>query len=118
MNFSLFFFSCFLQVFCVSNFFSQPIEPAVAQGEDPQHSSLQDHSSNGNHYGTADWKKKTLTNCNLAEISILCYGKKRVWNTSELTYELLPVRMHVLNPDWLQASAFSCWFVLLDAAYS
>ncbi|XP_024132104.1 phospholipid phosphatase 1 [Oryzias melastigma] len=41
-------------VFCVSNFFSQPIEPAVAQGEDPQRNSLQDHSSNGNHYGTAD----------------------------------------------------------------
>lgn len=49
-------FTCFLQVFCVSDFFTQPVNPVVAQEEEEeaQQTNPQDHSSNGNHYGTTD----------------------------------------------------------------
>ncbi|XP_015232589.1 PREDICTED: lipid phosphate phosphohydrolase 1-like [Cyprinodon variegatus] len=41
-------------VFCVSNFFSQPVEPVVSQEEEASHTSLQDNPSNGNHYGSTE----------------------------------------------------------------
>uniref|UniRef100_A0A3P9LPS9 Phospholipid phosphatase 1 n=1 Tax=Oryzias latipes TaxID=8090 RepID=A0A3P9LPS9_ORYLA len=44
-------------VFCVSDFFTQPVNPVVAQEEEEeeaQQTNPQDHSSNGNHYGTTD----------------------------------------------------------------
>lgn len=40
-------------VFCVSNFFSQPVEPVVSQEEDVPHTSLQENL-NSNHYGSTD----------------------------------------------------------------
>ena len=49
---------CFLQVFCVSNFFAQPVEPVVSQEEEEEeasHTSLQENPSNGNHYGSTNW---------------------------------------------------------------
>lgn len=41
-----------LTVFCVSNFFEQPVDPVVSQEEDSSHTSLQENPSNGNHYGS------------------------------------------------------------------
>ncbi|XP_014883792.1 lipid phosphate phosphohydrolase 1-like [Poecilia latipinna] len=37
-------------VFCVSNFFSLPVEPVVSQAEEDPHSNLQENSNNSNHY--------------------------------------------------------------------
>ncbi|MED6266415.1 Phospholipid phosphatase 1 [Characodon lateralis] len=41
-------------VFCVSNFFSQPVEPVVMQEEEAPHTSLQENPNNGNHYGSTE----------------------------------------------------------------
>ncbi|XP_012725521.2 phospholipid phosphatase 1 [Fundulus heteroclitus] len=41
-------------VFCVANFFSQPVEPVVSQEEDAPHTSLQENPNNGNHYGSTE----------------------------------------------------------------
>ncbi|XP_072243780.1 phospholipid phosphatase 1-like [Leuresthes tenuis] len=43
-------------VFCVSNFFAQPVEPVVSQEEEEEasHTSLQENPSNGNHYGSTN----------------------------------------------------------------
>ncbi|XP_070759782.1 phospholipid phosphatase 1-like [Enoplosus armatus] len=43
-----------LTVFCVSNFFEQPVDPVVSQEEEASHTSLQENPSNGNHYGSTD----------------------------------------------------------------
>lgn len=50
-----FFSLAFLQVFCVSNFFEQPVDPVVSQEEEASHTTLQESPSNGNHYGSTDW---------------------------------------------------------------
>lgn len=47
----------FLQVFCVSNFFEQPVDPVVSQEEEASHTSLQENPPNGNHYGSTEWIK-------------------------------------------------------------
>ncbi|KAK2901941.1 phospholipid phosphatase 1-like [Channa argus] len=43
-----------LTVFCVSNFFAQPVDPMVSQQEDASPTSLQESPSNANHYGSTD----------------------------------------------------------------
>ncbi|XP_037536245.1 phospholipid phosphatase 1-like [Nematolebias whitei] len=40
-------------VFCVSNFFAQPVKPVVSQREEVEHN-LQETLSGGNHYGSTD----------------------------------------------------------------
>ncbi|XP_017267595.1 phospholipid phosphatase 1 [Kryptolebias marmoratus] len=42
-----------LTVFCVSNFFAQPVKPVVSQQEEVEHN-LQETPSSGNHYGSTD----------------------------------------------------------------
>lgn len=44
----------FLQVFCVANFFEQPVDPVVSQ-EEASPTSLQENPSSLNHYGSTDW---------------------------------------------------------------
>ncbi|XP_061527938.1 phospholipid phosphatase 1-like [Phyllopteryx taeniolatus] len=44
----------FFTVFCVSNFFQQPVEAGVSQEEGGQHTSLQENPPNSNHYGSTD----------------------------------------------------------------
>ncbi|XP_061585377.1 phospholipid phosphatase 1-like [Cololabis saira] len=41
-------------VVCVSNYFSQPVDPVVSQAEEISHTSLQENPPNGNHYGSTD----------------------------------------------------------------
>lgn len=43
-----------LQVFCVSNCFTQPVDPVVSQEEEASPTSLQENPSHANHYGTTD----------------------------------------------------------------
>nr|XP_061804347.1 phospholipid phosphatase 1-like [Nerophis lumbriciformis] len=44
----------FFTVFCVSNFFQQPIKTGVSQEEGGQHTSLQHSPPHSNHYGSTD----------------------------------------------------------------
>ncbi|XP_029016697.1 phospholipid phosphatase 1-like [Betta splendens] len=41
-------------VSCVSNWFTQPVDPVVSQQEEASPTSLQENPSNANHYGTTD----------------------------------------------------------------
>ncbi|XP_019744968.1 phospholipid phosphatase 1-like isoform X2 [Hippocampus comes] len=41
-------------VFCVSNFFQQPLEVGVSQEDGGQHTSLHENPPNSNHYGSTD----------------------------------------------------------------
>ncbi|XP_056274836.1 phospholipid phosphatase 1-like [Pseudoliparis swirei] len=43
-----------LTVFCVSNFFEQPVDPVVSQEEEASHTSFQENPPNGNHYGSTE----------------------------------------------------------------
>lgn len=54
MNISKLTSVAFLQVFCVSNFFEQPVYAVVSQEEEASPTSLQENPSSLNHYGSTD----------------------------------------------------------------
>lgn len=86
-------FSCLLQVFCVTNFFAQPVEPVVSQEEEEEasHTSLQDNPSNGNHYGSTDWPWDPKKESSVQDLYHL-----NPWNSSIL-FKLLALFARVLN---------------------